>query len=89
MRADYFFVKSFWSQLQLGLNNTIVIIGGEIFTIEIRPGSEHRGGIDSGQAECDLNWQLFIVCYVNEKQATNIPNCMDAARVRGIMILLN
>lgn len=47
---------------------SIVIIGGEIFTIELRPGSEHRGGIDSGQAECELNWQLFIVCYAQENK---------------------
>ncbi len=39
---------------------SIVIIGGEIFTIELQP--EHRGGggggIDSGQTERELNWQL-------------------------------
>lgn len=34
-----------------------VIVSGEIFTIELQPGSAHRGGIDSGQTECELNAQ--------------------------------
>lgn len=41
---------------------SIVIIVGEIFTIEPQPGSERRVGIDSGQTECETNWQLYIAC---------------------------
>lgn len=66
---------------------SIGIIGGEIFTIELQPGSEGRDDIDSGQTECELNWQLHNVC--KGEQATNISKYVDAVKVSRIRILLN
>lgn len=72
----------FGSQVQQGQHNrgSIVIISGEIFTIELRPGSGHRGAVLTRE-RLGVNSIDNNIMFSKDRQDGAAPYCVDAVKV--------